>query len=155
MLGGCVPIIASDEFALPFGDLFPWDKVSIRVPETVLLRRDSPEYEQWLVTMNEILTNGTLAQMRRAAMDAMSAMSVGYGMPTLGLGRANYSNTLARDDYHWQFDYALRQKGNLSTALREHITRLGSDVQFRPSAAFHKVLFATVSQELDNWPEAA
>ena len=33
MAGGCVPIIISDDFILPFGNEFPYDRVSVRLRE--------------------------------------------------------------------------------------------------------------------------
>merc|ERR1711924_116759 len=31
---GCIPFILSDNFVLPFQDLIPWDKISVRWPQT-------------------------------------------------------------------------------------------------------------------------
>jgi hypothetical protein len=83
MAGGCIPIIVSDDFVLPFGAQFPWARVSIRVRE-----RDFLDGRRRVHVMEELATmcrNGTYDRMRSDLIQHAPSMMYGYGRPALGL----------------------------------------------------------------------
>jgi hypothetical protein len=83
MAGGCIPIIVSDDFVLPFGAQFPWARVSIRVRERDFL--DARRRVHFMTQLANMCRNGTYERMHSDLIQHAPRMMYGYGRPGFGL----------------------------------------------------------------------
>ena len=49
---GCIPVIIADGVTLPFEQVIPWNEISIRIPESVVQRRDARAILSFLHTVS-------------------------------------------------------------------------------------------------------
>ena len=110
----------------------------LRVPERVLLRRDQPEYHQWLCQLDELLRNGTHAKMQRRVVAFAKAMSLGYGSPDVDRGSLKLGVNMTQNET-FQFSWALDERNGAEAAasLRQHLRTVAvRNSSFRTSRAF-------------------